>query len=362
MKKGWLIAGLVCSTAMILFIVLALPQHSAEAGTGQSNCGGFTAVIPCTPTPKPQNPPANKPKRTKTPSPVPPSATPTETPTETPTAVGSTVSLWNTDTPTLVDCASGATSGQAGAVPQPGGSNGGDTGQQTGGGGSGTPSPFGSWLLGGGGLLLGLAIGFFTGTVRPGGRGKTGWNGDGKTGWNGDGKAGAFHKADDAPFLKYEDTMHKGDDAPFLKYEDTMHKADEAGLSYGKFEGNMQKADDLGNGMLKGDGLTFHKTGDAAAPWAPIHENLGDGSVRTADTFHKTGDNAMDDWEARVNQGDGSVKPSDAFHKGENNAMDDWETPANLGDGSVRPAGLNGSTANGPDVSGGGPHMGDGSV
>ncbi len=342
MKKGWVIAGLACSSAIILFMVLAVPQHEAQAGTGQFPCGGFTTNYQCTPTPK-------SPRKTKTPSPVPPSPTATETPTSVP---GSGVSLWNTETPTPVNCASGATSGQAGAVPQPNGGNGGNTGQQTSDG-AGTLFPFGPWLPGGGGLLLGLVIGFLTGNLRPGGRGKTGWNGDGKAGWNGDGKGNPFDKDDGSPFLKYEDSLHKADDAGlnYGKFEGNMHKADDA--PFLKYEDTMHKGEDAGIDFAKGEGLTFHKTGDAAAPWAPI---------QPANTFHKTGDAAAPWAPIRENLGDGSVKPSDVFHKGESNALDDWEARADLGDGSVRPAGLDGSTANGPDVPGGGPHMGDGSV
>ncbi len=260
----------ICSL-IVLTLVLSIPQQSARAACG--------IAVPCPPAPGGGGGDTGEKEKHKKPTAtdVPPTDTPTATPTDTPTATP-------TETPTATPTATAL----ACVIPPAAAANPPDPNPQPGA----ADSPVLPWILGGGGLIIGLGLGFVTGGLGPFGHGAIAVNGDGIVGpdkaWDGNGLSSAALK------LQKADPAWNGDGnvGPDRAWDGN-------GLSSAALK--LQKADPAFKfvreaGELQ-DGGEFHKdldSGEAAAPSASTHIDWGDG--HTADQAH---------------MGDASVRPTD---------------------------------------------------
>lgn len=295
MKKSGGFWILSLSTVMIFTLILAIPQRAAKAACG--------IAVPCPPAPGGSGGDTGEKEKHRKPTAtdVPPTDTPTATPTDTPTATP-TETATPTATATTLAC----------VIPPVAAANLPDPNPQPGAG----DSPVLPWVLGGGGLIIGLGVGFFAGGVKPFNRGGAGVNGDGIVGpdkaWNGDGIVGPDKAWDGnglssaALKLQKADPAWNGDgivgpdrawDGNGIAGPDKAWNGD--GLSSSAVK--LQKADPAlkfvrDAGELQ-DGGEFHKDqdgGGAATPSAPTHIDWGDGH---------TGDQA--------HMGDASVRPTE---------------------------------------------------
>jgi hypothetical protein len=313
-KQTRLIAPLFLMIAM-LAVMASLPQRTAQA-----NC--ITAV--CTPVPSRQAKQKNQvhtkvpPTDTATPSPT---ATDTAEPTATEPAPSATAApvMANSALVATPSCGSPAPASSPSPTPAPSG-------------GLGSLFP---WLMGGGGLILGLGVGFFTGGVR----GKTNWNGDGIVGpdknWNGPITTANVSGPSMDKWDKF-DKWQKG------RMDGEIHTAD--------YDNNVESTRNFVSAL---EAETGFPTLDAASkdpgtmtgPSQPQSDkwykfdkwNKFDKWQKAAPETDLT--NAKDKWQ-KADAGPGDADAVNMFHKGQDAGWNGDGYEAGTGDGSVQPADL----------------------
>ncbi len=312
MKSRIALISLVFITAGLM-LAITLPQLAVHAGTAQ---GCYTK--PC---PQPQE--DEKQKKVPTKTPIPPSKTPPPTDTPIPTATDTAKAQGASLIGTKPECSSAVGAGTNEPAPDsPSNAN---------------SSPLFPWLLGGGGLILGLGLGYFTGGLR----GKRSVNGDGIVGpdmpsawkdkWDKfdkwqpevvrvvgyDPQAAKEVKADGSSEIHpagYDTKVDGMREFSESLAAETALPAMNAGSKDNKDIKAWQKAD---AGLDTGTADMFHKRQDAGIQDDTVHpggantdmfDKRGATGIQD-DTVHPGGANI--DWGDRTGMGDGSVRPTD---------------------------------------------------